>query len=109
MCRKSPPVTDRRYSAVGQALSLAFPAGRNARPAKEIHASQLDLDGVALHLVIKGRTLNAEQLGRFLLVAVRLGKRLENCLSLHVIETRYAAAARRSGSLLQRWRQLDFH
>src|SRR6266480_173908 len=66
-----------------------------------------NLDGVALHLVIKGRALNAEQLGGFLLVAMRLGKRLEDRLSLDVIEACYAAAARGSGSGLQRRRQLN--
>src|SRR5205814_7517156 len=59
-----------------------------------------NLDGVALHLVIKGRALNAEQLGGFLLVTVCLGQRLKNRLSLHVIETGHAAAAHRSRTRL---------
>src|SRR5439155_21354887 len=98
MCRKSPagPLQCCRTSAIA-----CLPAGRNARPAKEIHASQLNFDGVALHLVIKSRALNAEQLGGFLLVAMRLGKRLENRLSLHVVETGHPAAACRGGSRLQ--------
>src|SRR5438132_13963258 len=59
-----------------------------------------NLDGVALHLVIKGRALNAEQLGGFLLVTVCLGQRLKNRLSLHIIETGHAAAAYRSKTRL---------
>src|SRR5437764_12152781 len=59
-----------------------------------------NLDGVALHLVIKGRALNAEQLGGLLLVTVCLGQRLKNRLSLHIIETGHAAAAHRSKTRL---------
>src|SRR5205823_5326557 len=84
----------------GQAGSLSSESARMA--------NFLNFDGVALHLVIKGRALNTEQLGRFLLVSVRLGKRLENRLSLHVVETGHSAAACRAGSRLQCWRQLDF-
>jgi len=73
-----------------------------------LNLGRLNLDRVALHLVIKGRALNAEQLGGFFLVPVRLGKSLENCLSLHVIEAGHPAATRRSRGRLQRGWQLNF-
>src|SRR5438105_8152760 len=73
--------------------SLKFGTGQRPVPPS-------NLDGVALHLVIKGRALNAEQLGGFLLVTVCLGQRLKNRLSLHIIETGHAAAAHRSKTRL---------
>src|SRR5437763_176494 len=106
---RQPPQQHCRASA-----PACLSAGRNVLPYKFFYSGWRDyrrvvpkicdgtapvppsnLDGVALHLVIKGRALNAEQLGGFLLVTVCLGQRLKNRLSLHVIETGHAAAAHR--------------
>src|SRR5438105_11434062 len=119
MCRKiaggdRPSLQHCRASA-----PACLPAGSNACPTNSFNSGWRDdrrvvpkiwdgtasvppsnLDGVALHLVIKGRALNAEQLGGFLFVTVCLGQRLKNRLSLHIIETGHAAAAHRSKTRL---------
>src|SRR5213595_1436277 len=69
----------------------------------------LQLDGVALHLVVEGRALNAEKFGSFFLVAAALCECLENGGSLDVVESLYAAARQCPElGLLQRNGQLYF-
>src|SRR6266478_2534471 len=52
----------------------------------------LQLDGVALHLIVKGGPLDAEECRCFFLVAATLRERLENGVALDVVESLYAAA-----------------
>ena len=52
----------------------------------------LQLDGVALHLVVEGGALNTEKFGCFFLVATALCERLENRSSLEIVETLNATA-----------------
>src|SRR6516225_7280318 len=54
--------------------------------------SDLQLDGVALHLVVEGGALNTEKFGCFFLVATALCERLENRSSLEIVETLNATA-----------------
>src|SRR5437667_6428490 len=49
----------------------------------------LQLDGVALHLVVKGGALDAEKFGCFFLVAAALCECLENGGSLNLVESLY--------------------
>src|SRR6476660_6318187 len=69
----------------------------------------LQLDRVALHLVIEGGALDAEKFGCLFLVAAALCKCLEDGSTLDVVESLYAAARHRGElRLLQRRGQLDF-
>src|SRR5215472_10640741 len=69
----------------------------------------LQLDSIALHLVVEGWTLNAEEFGCFFLVTAGLCERLENGGSFEVVESLHAAAWRRGKlSLLQCRGQLYF-
>ena len=52
----------------------------------------LQLDGIALHLVIERGTLDAEKFGRLFLVAAAFCECLKNGGSLQVVESLYAAA-----------------
>src|SRR5438105_15329933 len=72
-----------------------------ARPSKN-----LELDRVALHLVVKRRTLNAEDLRGFLLVPVALGERRDDGVALHVVEILDAVIT--AHGLLKHRRQLHF-
>ena len=62
--------------------------------------SFLDLDRVALHLVVERGPLDAEEFGSFLLVAVTFCKRLKNRVSLDVIETLHAYSSAVAGPAL---------
>jgi hypothetical protein len=68
----------------------AFGTGESPLLAGDRTVSQLD--GVTLHLVVKGGALDAKKFGSFFLVAAALRECLENGVSLDVIETLYAAA-----------------
>ena len=69
----------------------------------------LQLNRVALHLVVKGGSLDPEQFGCFFLVPAAFGERLENCVPLQVIERLHAFARQPAEfGLLQRRRQLYF-
>ena len=50
---------------------------------------KLQLDRVALHLIVESGPLDAEQLGSFFLVAPTFCERLENSLALQIIESLY--------------------
>src|SRR5205823_11709350 len=52
----------------------------------------LQVDRVALHLIVKRGTLNAEQFGCLFLVAPRFCKRLEYGLAFQFVESLYAFA-----------------
>ena len=70
-----------------------------------------DLDAVALNLIVERGPLNAETFGSLLLVAVTFCKRLENSVSLDIIETLHAGSSGSCGTtlhLLQRCWQLNF-
>ncbi len=54
--------------------------------------ARLQLDGVALHLVVEGGALDAEKFGRLFLVTAAFCERLKNGGSLEVVESLYAAA-----------------
>src|SRR4029453_12628865 len=66
--------------------------------------SFLDLDRVALHLVVEGGTLDTETFGSLLLVPVTFCKRLNNRVSLDIIETLHARS--REGATLCLLRKL---
>src|SRR5689334_16938093 len=59
--------------------------GRTLRP-----CYHLQLDGVALHLIVESGPLDAEKFGRFFLIAPAFCQRLEDSLALHVIESLHA-------------------
>ena len=69
----------------------------------------LQLDRVALHLVVEGGALNTEKFCRFFLVSVAFSERLNNRSSFNVVEALHARARQRGAlGLLQRGWQLYF-
>jgi hypothetical protein len=52
----------------------------------------LEFDGVAPHLVIQSRSLDAEQFGGFFLISPAFGKRLKNGGALEIVESLDSAA-----------------
>jgi hypothetical protein len=77
MTRSGHYIFDFRFSNFDWTWKVRF----NRKSTIEIRKCS-QLDRVALHLVIKRRTLNAEDLRGFLLVAVTLGERLDDGVAL---------------------------
>src|SRR2546429_7615475 len=91
-CTKRPP-----RGAFIAATSLARTSQNNSGSSlgSRIEFSRrplLQIDRVALHLVVEGGALDTEKFGRFFLVAPAFCERLENGIALHVIQRLYAAA-----------------
>src|SRR5215469_6831443 len=82
---------DRRARNTDGALRLSRQIIRNdgfgSRP-----FTNLQLDRIALYLVVERGALDAEKFSRFFLVTVALCERLKNGGSLQVVEGLYAAA-----------------
>ena len=63
----------------------------NATTLVTLLAIESQLDRVTLHLIVKRRALDAEDLRGFFLVPVALGQRLDDGVPLHVVEALRAA------------------
>src|SRR5262249_55195147 len=104
----SRPLRDRGARNTNRALHLS-------RSIKEQHWNavalrrNLQVNRVALELVVQSGSLNPEEFGCFFLVPAAFGERLKNCVPLQVVESLHPLAGQPAEfGLLQRRRQLDF-